>query len=359
MTTPTENPPTEDPQTEKVCGLTPEEQEQYLKELRAVLKAVLCDGYVPPLVGSGAVSFGMVEGLDKEVEGLDKEDEESMEKKTFLEKLITVFHRALDMFVGLDKKEEGSNKTETISTLSVTSELEKLITVFHRALDMFVGLDKKEEGSNKTETISTLSVTSEPPKEEPKSSELPEGEKKELTPEQQERLLSTLKERFESNKILHKRLEWSDVERALNANPEKMWSLYQLESTGGEPDVFWEDETGFIFGDCFNESPEVRRNLVFDKEAEERLRQEYPDEVCSGNVVDKVAKWGVELMSKEEHSYLKQHILHFDDKTHSWLKTPAHVRQNGQAFVSGCYPRNVIDCDFYKGFRCVLRVMKV
>jgi hypothetical protein len=319
MTTPTENPPTEDPQTEKVCGLTPEEQEQYLKELRAVLKAVLCDGYVPPLVGSGAVSFGMVEGLDKEVEGLDKEDEESMEKKTFLEKLITVFHRALDMFVGLDKKEEGSNKTETISTLSVTSE---------------------------------------PPKKEPKSSELPEGEKKKLTPKQQERLLSTLKKRFESNRILHRSLRWSNVERALNANPEKMWSLYQLESTGGEPDVFWEDETGFIFGDCFNESPEVRRNLVFDKEAEERLRQEYPDEVCSGNVVDKVAKWGVELMSKEEHSYLK-HILHFDDKTHSWLKTPAHVRQNGQAFVSGCYPRNVIDCDFYKGFRCVLRVMKV
>jgi hypothetical protein len=312
MTTPTEDPQTEDPQTEKVCGLTPE-QEQYLKELGEVLKAVLCDGYVPPLVGSGAVSFGMVEGLDKE-------DEESMEKKTFLEKLITVFHRALDMFVGLGKKEEGSNKTETISTLSVTSE---------------------------------------PPKKEPKSSELPEGEKKKLTPKQQERLLSTLKERFESNRILHRSLRWSNVERALNANPEKMWSLYQLESTGGEPDVFWEDETGFIFGDCFRESPEVRRNLVFDKEAEEQLRQEYPDTICSGNVVDKVTKWGVELMSKKEYNYIKENLFPYDRIPYSWLKTPAHVRQNGQAFVSGCKPCSVIDCDFYTGFRCVLRVPKV
>jgi len=152
--------------------------------------------------------------------------------------------------------------------------------------------------------------------------------KKELSPIQSEELLATLKARFEKNKGRHEGLEWAKVQAKLEANPEKLWSLNAMESTGGEPDVVGHDKkTGeYIFYDCSAESPKGRRSICYDHEALESRKEHKPE----NSAVEMATDMGVELLTEEQYRELQQ-LGHFDLKTSSWIKTPAAIRKLGGA----------------------------
>jgi hypothetical protein len=154
------------------------------------------------------------------------------------------------------------------------------------------------------------------------------GNKQDLTLEQQEGLLSVLKARFEKNMKRHEGLEWAKVQTKLEANPEKMWSLNEMERTGGEPDVVGHDKTTgeYIFYDCSAESPKDRRSLCYDREALESRKQHKP----KNNVLDMAAAMGIELITEEQYREL-QKLGNFDTKTSSWVKTPSEIRKLGGA----------------------------
>jgi len=188
--------------------------------------------------------------------------------------------------------------------------------------------------------------------------------KKQLSPEQQKQLLGVLEQRFIFNRKLHENVQWSDVEKSLKAHPEKLWSLWKLEVTGGAPDVIYEESGEFIFGDCSAESPSGRRNVVFDKEAQEWFEKHNPNLKCNGNATDMVAEYGAEFMTENQFNAL-QEKLRVDRHTRSWLKTPDDIRKSGDALVGfhdGNYVRvhemDVTSCNRGRGFRCVLRVPK-
>jgi hypothetical protein len=149
-----------------------------------------------------------------------------------------------------------------------------------------------------------------------------------LAPEQREELLSTLKARFIKNTIRHQGLEWAEVQAKLEANPDKLWSLYEMERTGGEPDVVGHDpQTGeFIFYDCSAESPKGRRSVCYDREALESRKQHKPE----NSVMDMADAMGIELLTEEQYREL-QKLGSFDMKTSSWVKTPANIRKLGGA----------------------------
>lgn len=155
--------------------------------------------------------------------------------------------------------------------------------------------------------------------------------KNELSPEQQEELLSTLKARFEQFMIRHEGLEWAKVQTKLGANPEKLWSLHKMERTGGEPDVVAQDRTTgeYIFYDCSAESPSGRRSLCYDREALESRKKNKPE----NNVMDMAAAIGIDLLTEEQYREL-QKFGNFDSKTSSWLKTPADIRELGGAIFA-------------------------
>ena len=150
----------------------------------------------------------------------------------------------------------------------------------------------------------------------------------ELSPEQGEELLSTLKARFEKNMNRHKGLEWTEVQARLEANSEKLWSLNEMESTGGEPDVVgYDNETGeYIFFDCAAESPKGRRSLCYDREALESRKEHKP----KNNIIDMAAAMCIEVLTEEQYREL-QKLGEFDTKTSSWLVTPADIRKLGGA----------------------------
>jgi hypothetical protein len=152
--------------------------------------------------------------------------------------------------------------------------------------------------------------------------------KKKLSPAQREELLSVLKARFEKNIKRHKGLEWAKVQARLEANPEKLWSLDEMEITGGEPDVVGHDKkTGeYIFYDCSAESPKERRSLCYDHEALESRKEHKP----KNNAIDMAAAIGIELLSEEQYREL-QKLEKFDTKTSSWVQTPADIRELGGA----------------------------
>jgi len=152
--------------------------------------------------------------------------------------------------------------------------------------------------------------------------------KKELLPEQRAELLSVLKVRFEKNRNRHKGLEWAKLQAKLEANPEKLWSLHEMERTGGEPDVVAQDEkTGeYIFYDCSAESPKGRRSVCYDREGLESRKEHAPE----NNALDMAAAMGIELLSEEQYRELQQ-LGNFDTKTSSWVKTPAEIRKLGGA----------------------------
>jgi hypothetical protein len=137
-----------------------------------------------------------------------------------------------------------------------------------------------------------------------------------------------LKARFEKNMNRHKGLEWAKVQAKLEANTEKLWSLNEMERTGGEPDVLGHDkETGeYIFYDCSAESPKGRRSVCYDREGQESRKENKPE----NNAVDMAAAMGIELLSEEQYRELQQRGI-FDTKTSSWVKTPAEIRKLGGA----------------------------
>jgi hypothetical protein len=152
--------------------------------------------------------------------------------------------------------------------------------------------------------------------------------KKDLSPKQREELLRALKVRFEKNMNRHKSLEWAQVQAKLEADAEKLWSLNEMEKTGGEPDVVGHDKTTgeYTFYDCSAESPKGRRSFCYDREALESRKEHKP----KNNAVDMAAAMGVELLTEEQYRGL-QKLGDFDTKTSSWVKTPSAVRKLGGA----------------------------
>jgi hypothetical protein len=152
--------------------------------------------------------------------------------------------------------------------------------------------------------------------------------KNDLSPAQRKELLGALKARFEKNMNRHQGLEWAKVQAKLEVNAEKLWSLSEMERTGGEPDVVGHDKkTGeYIFYDCSAESPKDRRSLCYDREALNSRKENKP----KGNAMDLAAVMGIELLTEEQYREL-QKMGEFDTKTSSWVKTPSAVRKLGGA----------------------------
>jgi hypothetical protein len=153
-------------------------------------------------------------------------------------------------------------------------------------------------------------------------------DKKELSPEQQDELIRILKARFEKNMHRHGGLEWDKLRAKLEANNEKLWSLNEMERTGGEPDVVgFDKKTGeYIFNDCSAESPKGRRSVCYDREGLES-RKEYKPE---NNAVDMAAAMGIDILTEEQYREL-QKLGNFDMKTSSWVETPFEIRKLGGA----------------------------
>ena len=154
------------------------------------------------------------------------------------------------------------------------------------------------------------------------------NDKKELSPKQREDLLKTLKARFEKNMNRHKGLVWDKVQAKLQADNKKLWSLNEMEKTGGEPDVVGHDKKAdeYIFCDCSAESPKDRRSLCYDREALDSRKEHKP----ANSAIDMAAEMGVELLTEEQYRDL-QKLGNFDTKTSSWVKTPADIRKLGGA----------------------------
>jgi hypothetical protein len=152
--------------------------------------------------------------------------------------------------------------------------------------------------------------------------------KEKLSPEQRKQLFEVLKSRFEKNMNRHKGIEWSKVQAKLEANSEKLWSLNEMEETGGEPDVvgFEKKKGEYIFYDCSAESPKDRRSLCYDDEALASRKEHKPED----SAVNMAATMGVELLTEEQYRQLQQ-LGNFDTKTSSWVQTPAAIRKLGGA----------------------------
>jgi hypothetical protein len=155
--------------------------------------------------------------------------------------------------------------------------------------------------------------------------------KKNLFPEQREELITVLKVRFEKNMDRHKGLEWDKIQLKLESNAEKLWTLNEMERTGGEPDVVNYDlKTGeYIFYDCSAESPDGRRSLCYDREGLESRKEHKP----KNSAIDMAAAMGIGLLSEDEYRTL-QKLGNFDMKTSSWIKTPADIRKLGGALFA-------------------------
>ncbi|KRG12890.1 DUF4256 domain-containing protein [Lederbergia galactosidilytica] len=186
------------------------------------------------------------------------------------------------------------------------------------------------------------------------------GNQNELSLEQQEELLKVLKARFEKNMHRHEGLEWDKVQAKLVANAEKLWSLNEMERTGGEPDVveFNEQANEFIFNDCSAESPKGRRSVCYDREALEARKKHKPE----NNAIDMAMEMGIEILTEEQYRTLQQ-LENFDKKTSSWVQTPTDIRELGGALFCDYRFGHVFvyhnGADSYygsRGFRGLLRV---
>jgi Protein of unknown function (DUF4256) len=184
--------------------------------------------------------------------------------------------------------------------------------------------------------------------------------KKDLSSEQRGELLKALKARFEKNMNRHKGLEWAKVQAKLEANAERLWSLHEMERTGGEPDVVGHDKkTGeYILYDCSPESPHGRRSLCYDREALDARKENKP----KGSAVDMAAAMGIEPLTEEQYREMQQ-IGKFDMKTSSWVKTPAAIRELGGALFCDrryntvfVYHNGAESYYAARGFRGALRV---
>ena len=191
--------------------------------------------------------------------------------------------------------------------------------------------------------------------------------KKELTSGQREELFKLLKDRFERNSYRHECHEWAEVQAKLEANPEKLWSLSEMERTGGEPDVvvpiaMGKDETmgEYIFQDCSAESPKGRRSFCYDREALESRKENKP----KNSAIDMAAAMGIELLTEQQYRELSIVLgTNFEAKTSSWVKTPPDIRKLGGAIFCDCRYNTVFvyhnGAESYyaaRGFRGSLRV---
>lgn len=185
-------------------------------------------------------------------------------------------------------------------------------------------------------------------------------DQKELLPDQEEELLSLLKARFEKYMNRHKGIEWKNVFARLQSNPDKLWSLNEMERTGGEPDVVGQDDkTGeYIFYDCAAESPAGRRSVCYDREALESRKEHKPQ----NNAMDMAADMGIEMLTEAQYRELQQ-LGNFDTKTSSWIATPAPIRKLGGALFCDrryntvfVYHNGVQSYYAARGFRGLLRV---
>jgi hypothetical protein len=151
--------------------------------------------------------------------------------------------------------------------------------------------------------------------------------KKTLSSEQCKNLLRILSVRFEKNRSRHKGLEWAEVQAKLEANPEKLWALHEMERTGGEPDVVGHDKGDYVFYDCSEQSPKGRRSVCYDGEALKSRKEQKP----KASAVGMAAAMGIELLTEQEYREL-QKLGKFDTTTSSWVKTPPGIRKLGGAF---------------------------
>lgn len=186
------------------------------------------------------------------------------------------------------------------------------------------------------------------------------GNKKEVSPEEYADLIGLLKERFEKKKNRRKGIEWASVEAKLKTNTEKLWSLNEMERTGGEPDVVGFDaKTGdYLFYDCAAESPSGRRSFCYDREALDYRKEHKPKD----SAMDMAKAMGIELLSEEQYRELQQ-LGNFDTKTSSWVKTPDDIRKRGGALFCDrrydtvfLYHNGAESYYAGRGFRGVLRV---
>lgn len=184
--------------------------------------------------------------------------------------------------------------------------------------------------------------------------------KKELSPKQRDELLKALKARFEKNRNRHNDVDWAGVQARLEANPEKLWSLQEMERTGGEPDVVGHDKKSgeFIFFDCSEQTPAGRVSLCYDREALNSRKEHKP----KSNVVDLAREMGVEILTEKQYFDL-QKLGEFDTKRSSWIHTPAEIRKLGGAlYCDRRYGRVFVGHNgaesYYsgRGFRGMLRV---
>ncbi len=160
-----------------------------------------------------------------------------------------------------------------------------------------------------------------------------EKKKKELSLEQREELLRTVKARFEKNLNSHKGLKWDKIQAKLEADIDKLWSLNEMEVTGGEPDVVGYDKNTdeYLFYDCSSESPKGRRSVCYDREALESRKEHKPE----NNAIDMAEAMDIEILTEEQYREL-QKLGKFDTKTSSWVKTPDHIRKLGGAIFCDC-----------------------
>jgi hypothetical protein len=182
----------------------------------------------------------------------------------------------------------------------------------------------------------------------------------ELLPEQRETLLATLKARFEKHTERHPGLDWAQVQDRLDAHPERLWSLHEMERTGGEPDVVaFDDRTGaFIFMDCAKQSPKGRRSVCYDGEARES-RKEYPPE---NSALEMAEAMGIEVLTEAQYRSL-QKLGEFDTTSSSWIITPPDIRERGGALFGDCryghvfiYHNGAQSYYAARGFRGALKV---
>jgi hypothetical protein len=184
--------------------------------------------------------------------------------------------------------------------------------------------------------------------------------KKELLPKEQEELLSLLKKRFEKNSQRHEGLDWSKVQTKLEAHPQKLYALHEMEATGGEPDVVGHDQKTdeYLFFDCVSESPKGRRSVCYDHQALESRKEHKPKD----SALHMAQTMGVELLTEQEYRQLQQ-LGKFDAKSSSWIQTPEAIRKLGGAIFCDfrydhvfVYHNGAESYYAVRGFRASLRV---